>query len=91
MNKWEEVKDPSDQNFYEVYVSKEWLGGAEISSATFDVPVASGLVFSPAYMLGNLIRAYVTDGVPGEWQIDVTITSGIRVKQRKILLTVAER
>lgn len=89
--KWQEAKDPLDQDFYEITISKEWLGKQVVDSVTFDVPSASGLVFGAVTISANLASSFVTGGVVGEWDIDVTITSGDRVIQRLVTLTVADR
>lgn len=88
---WEEPKDPTDEDFYEVEVKAGWLGTDTITSATFTVDSKSSLVFSEPQIQGNLVRIFVTGGYPGDWEVEVTLnTSTGRVRQRTVILKVQE-
>jgi hypothetical protein len=92
MSQWKQTKDPSDADFYEVKVGANWLGSDEITSATFDVDQASGLVITTPGINEDTARVFISGGNIGAWPIEVTIgTASNRTLQRTITLNVAEQ
>lgn len=88
---WKEVKDPSDEVYYDIEVEKTWLASESIVSVTLDVDQASGLSIASPGVSENFIRTFVTGGTPGDHDVEVTITTETRKAQRTLKLSVAER
>jgi hypothetical protein len=91
MKCWDEIKDPADGDFYEVVVNADWLGDDVIVDATFESSAESELVFAAPGTDGNRVRTFITGGVEGVHDVEVTIeTLSGRVRQRTVELRVAE-
>ncbi len=90
---WQECKDPSDVDFYDVVISPKWLGYETIDSASFVAPEGSGLTIGGVDTNGNIARTRIGGGYPGEHAVEFTATTSPsgRVIQRSIYLRVAER
>ncbi len=92
MLKWKNAKDPSDADFYDIKVGAAWLGADVIDTVTHTVTPGSGLSVAAFEVNHDVVRTFISGGVVGEHQIEVTITteSG-RILQRTVALEVAEQ
>lgn len=85
---WSNKKRTQDSDFWGVDWSSNWLGSAPISSVVWSIPSESGLTTSDQHTNGNITSIKLSDGVVGDWLIDITITSDSRIRKETFILRV---